>query len=165
MYQPEGMFNRYGRRLTIAEDFKRALQQIQACRFEWLDCEALSRRHDLARGTLVILDVVLADLTYEQRRKKLAKTFEVFTDLDEPMPGNSVCLSPAFAADMAETLWQALQQCNEVLACEFFEGMLAKRADSHYPIQLRSAQREFPGWVKHRYRPGELERASCSNPY
>ena len=26
-----------------------------------------------------------------------------------------------------------------------------KRADSQYPVQLRSATEEFRGWVKHRF--------------
>jgi hypothetical protein len=40
---------------------------------------------------------------------------------------------------------------NRVLACEFYEGFVAKRTDSPYPLQLRSPSEEFPRWVKHRF--------------
>ena len=35
--------------------------------------------------------------------------------------------------------------------CEFYEGMVAKRNDSIYPMQRRSAEVEFPFWMKHRW--------------
>ena len=40
---------------------------------------------------------------------------------------------------------------NRALGCDFFEGVVMKRADSAYPAQLRSATEEFRGWVKHRF--------------
>jgi len=40
---------------------------------------------------------------------------------------------------------------NRALGCDFFEGVVMKRADSPYPVQLRSATEEFRGWVKHRF--------------
>ena len=35
--------------------------------------------------------------------------------------------------------------------CDFFEGVVMKRADSIYPVQMRSATEEFRGWAKHRF--------------
>ena len=40
---------------------------------------------------------------------------------------------------------------NRALGCDFFEGVVMKRADSPYPVQLRTATEEFRGWVKHRF--------------
>jgi hypothetical protein len=37
------------------------------------------------------------------------------------------------------------------LGCDLFEVVVMKRADSPYPVQLRSATEEFRGWVKHRF--------------
>ena len=37
------------------------------------------------------------------------------------------------------------------LGCEFFEGVVMKRADSIYPVQLRSPRADCTGWVKHRF--------------
>ncbi len=57
--------------------------------------------------------------------------------------------------DGIHTGWRLLQAVNRALGCkpgsELFEGMVAKRADSLYPRQLRSPGMEFPFWMKHRW--------------
>ena len=40
---------------------------------------------------------------------------------------------------------------NRALGCEFWEGLVAKRNDSIYPRQRRSAELDFPFWMKHRW--------------
>jgi hypothetical protein len=50
------MWNRHGERLTIARDFAPALEILKRSQFEWLDVEALERRHNLGRGSLIVLD-------------------------------------------------------------------------------------------------------------
>jgi len=47
--------------------------------------------------------------------------------------------------------WSRLQAVNKALGCELFEGLVAKRMDSLYPLQLRSPTIEFPFWMKHRW--------------
>ena len=47
--------------------------------------------------------------------------------------------------------YQALRQANHTLGADFFEGIVMKRADSVYPVQLRSSTEECRGWVKHRF--------------
>lgn len=51
--------------------------------------------------------------------------------------------------------WAHLQEMNRLLQTEprspVFEGMVAKRKDSTYPVQLRTPEYEFPFWVKHRW--------------
>jgi hypothetical protein len=53
-------------------------------------------------------------------------------------------------------LWTILQECNRRLGCtepanHFYEGLVAKRLDSKYPLQKRSASQDFPFWMKHRW--------------
>lgn len=77
MHVPTGtMFNRHGRRLSIQHEFAKALAQLQdSATFEWLDCEALERRHSIGRGTLIVLDCVTEHLSYSARRRWLEKFF------------------------------------------------------------------------------------------
>ena len=37
------------------------------------------------------------------------------------------------------------------VGAEFYEGFVAKRADSRYPFQLRDPEAHCPWWVKHRW--------------
>ena len=126
----------------------------------WADCEALERRHNLGRGTLVVLDYVPESgaPTYEQRRailESLLPSNPVFSgDTTQPVPCGAVVLTPRHrAASHADALafYERLRAANRLLHCDFFEGVVMKRADSIYPVQLRSATEECRGWVKHRF--------------
>jgi ATP-dependent DNA ligase len=126
----------------------------------WADCEALERRHNLGRGTLIVLDVVPESGTpsYEQRRAMLESLLPmdaVFSgDTSRAVPCGDVVLTPTLRADShadALAFYQRLRAANRALGCDFFEGVVMKRAESIYPVQLRSATEEFRGWAKHRY--------------
>ena len=67
------MWNRHGERLTIAREFSIALAILKRTPFEWLDCEALERRHDLGRGSLIVLDCPGVELPYEARANILSR--------------------------------------------------------------------------------------------
>ena len=75
IHTPTGtVWNRHGTPLTIAECFRpalAALAKLASRGLVWADCEALERRHNLGRGTLVVLDVIPESGTpiYEQRNK------------------------------------------------------------------------------------------------
>ena len=60
VHTPSGtMFNRQGERLSIEKEFAVVLERLRTVanpHFEWLDCEAFERRHELGRGSLVLLD-------------------------------------------------------------------------------------------------------------
>jgi ATP-dependent DNA ligase len=152
------MFNRKGELLSIADEFKPALDAIHATlsagAFKWVDCEALERRHNLGRGTLIVLDCVpepeYATTTYDARKRWLSLVVPTLGHFEQPM-AHSVYVSPHFAADEAGGLYAELAGLNKQWGCEFYEGLVAKRADSTYPIQRRSADTEFPFWVKHRW--------------
>ena len=164
IHTPTGtMWNRHGTLLTIADCFRpalAALAKLGSRGLVWADCEALERRHNLGRGTLVVLDVVPESSapTYEQRRailESLLPCDPVFDgDTSRPVPCGVVVLTPARRADChaaALAFYRRLRDANRALGCDFFEGVVMKRADSPYPVQMRSATAEFRGWVKHRF--------------
>lgn len=157
------MWNRHGALLTIADSFKPALAALAKLAprgLVWADCEALERRHNLGRGTLVVLDLVPESgaARYEERRAVLEDGLpsdSVFAgDSTRQVPCASVVIAPTLRADShadALTLYQRLRDANRVLGCDFFEGVVMKRADSIYPVQLRTSTEECHGWVKHRF--------------
>ena len=163
IHTPSGtMWNRHGALLTIADCFRpalAALAKLASRGLVWTDCEALERRHNLGRGTLVVLDVIPeSGPNYEQRRASLESLLPiepVFSgDTSRPVPCGAVVLTPTLRADThadALAFYQRLRAANRVLGCDFFEGVVMKRADSIYPVQMRSATEEFRGWVKHRW--------------
>ena len=164
IHTPTGtMWNRHGTLLTIADCFRpalAALAKLASHGLVWADCEALKRRHNLGRGTLVVLDVIPESgmPSYEQRRAILESLLPydpVFDgDTSRPVPSGAVVLTPTRCADShadALAFYQRLRDANRVLGCDFFEGVVMKRADSAYPVQLGSATEEFRGWAKHRF--------------
>ena len=48
--------------------------------------------------------------------------------------------------------WYFMQVTIEKDGCVFFEGYVAKKVDSKYPIQLRSPNEKFGYWIKHRFK-------------
>jgi hypothetical protein len=144
-------FNRKGERLSIADEFKEALGQLRHV-LTWLDCEALERRHQIGQGSLVILDWVSA-YTPHLARMNLLEHYWSVAPLDPlKFEADSVYLAPHWFAPSAPELWQELQSLNAAAGnVPFYEGVVAKRADSTYPIQLDSPDKEFTGWVKHRF--------------
>ena len=116
----------------------------------WADCEALERRHNLGRGTLVVLDVILESGSpiYTVRRAMLEALLPcdpVFDgDTSRPVPSGSVVLTPKVRVDShadALAFYQRLRGANRVLHCDFFEGVVMKRADSSYPTRVPPARR------------------------
>ena len=70
----------------------------------WADCEALERRHNLGRGTLVVLAVVpeTGAPNYEERRTMLEAILPidaVFSgDTSRPVPCDALVLTPTMRA-------------------------------------------------------------------
>jgi ATP-dependent DNA ligase len=164
IHTPSGtMWNRHGTLLTIADCFRPALAALAkfASRgLVWADCEALERRHNLGRGTLVVIDAVPESSTpiYTARRAMLESLLPcdpVFDgDTSRPVPCGTVALTPArHVHSHADALayYRRLRDANRALGCDFFEGVVMKRADSLYPVQLRGTTEQCRGWVKHRF--------------
>lgn len=150
VHAPSGaMWNREGKRLSIAHEFQKALAQIRALPFAWLDCEALERRHGIGRGSLIVLDLVLPELIYTQRRALLTKQFPLCPE-PEHVQENAIYVTPSHCD--AAGLWSDLQLVTgHSSLVTFFEGLVMKKADSLYPMQLRSPKEPCRAWVKHRW--------------
>jgi hypothetical protein len=178
VHNPTGaMFNRKLEPLSISHEFKPALDTLRQLPWDWSDVEALERRHNLGRGTLILLDHLPDDpkATYKDRKALMhfvsaMRGIEVHKELHKPIANDRVYLSmtwqmagaTARVGDFCEAerntpradwagLWDVLQNCNVALGCEFWEGLVAKRNDSTYPRQNRSHDVEFPFWMKHRW--------------
>ncbi len=155
------MFNRLGELSSISHEFEAALDKVKAWPLDWLDVEALERRHGIGRGTLVVLDYLPAkpDETWLERRRYLSLVasisgVEIYKQLDTPMAPDTVYLTPVYEWEGAESLYRdILPRCNgrEGLNCEFYEGIVAKKANSIYPRQLRNPKQTTPFWIKHRW--------------
>jgi ATP-dependent DNA ligase len=155
VHVPTGtMWNRHGQRLTIAREFDIALAALKKTQFEWLDVEALERRPNLGRGSLIILDCP-EQRSYEQRRLLLRELLVVPHVAEYLIPtlmpeANAVYLAPRYSDSWRE-LWQQLQDVNKAVKCPFYEGVVAKRNDSIYPLQLNNPDQETGTWMKHRF--------------
>ena len=154
---PSGtMWNRHGALLTIADCFRPALgalAKLAGCGLVWADCEALERRHNLGRGTLVVLDVVPESgaPSYGQRRAMLESLLPTDTvvsgDTSRPVPSGAVVLTPTMRVDSnadALTFYQRLREANRELGCDFSEGVVMKRADSSYPGAVQECDGGMP---------------------
>ena len=161
VHSPTGtMFNRCGQRLTIQREFSTALALLRALRLsngagvvEWYDCEALERRHAIGRGALLVFDYIGSD-PYLRRKEQLAEALAVHDYAVPPRPDCAYSVGAPAPGDLDPLeFYRRLKQLNGQWGCPFYEGVVAKRADSPYPVQLRSASLEFAGWMKHRWTP------------
>lgn len=151
VHAPTGTaYNRHGKPLSIAGEFSAAIAQLRAAPFEWIDCEGLERRHGIGRGTLIVLDAVTPG-TYAERRLHLESTFELLP-LETMPPENAVVLTPRYPMSEAQSIYDLLLNHNDLWNAPYYEGVVMKRTDSHYPIQLRNPSETFPQWIKHRWR-------------
>ena len=154
------MFNRKGEELSISDEFAPALEKLRKLPFQWLDVEALERRHGIGRGSLIILDYIpkVRTETYVDRRRYMEMVCAIsgipkHTQLDQPIENNSIYLTACYRSAGGRQLYDILKRCNgkEALNCEFYEGIVRKKADSIYPMQLRSPEQTTHNWVKHRW--------------
>ncbi|MBX7209855.1 MAG: hypothetical protein K1X78_16175 [Verrucomicrobiaceae bacterium] len=165
VHTPSGtMWNRHGSKLTIAHCFKDALDVLRDLADEgliWADCEALERRHQIARGTLIVLDAIPHDPSFTP---SYAERREFLESLRIPQEPFSSGLHEGDAAPLLLTtsrmvttpneslaFYHSLRQANHCLKAEFFEGVVMKRADAAYPVQLMSPTEECRALVKHRF--------------
>lgn len=105
VHAPTGaIWNRRGAPLTIQPQFREALAELARSDARWLDVEALERRHDRARGTLVVLNVIGLPISghsldfqrdYRERRAWLEPRFER-APLNPAVWNRRVYLTPSF---------------------------------------------------------------------
>jgi ATP-dependent DNA ligase len=149
--QTGAMFNRQLEPLSIQAEFAQALEELRYRLpwAEWVDCEALERRHGIGKGSLIVLDFVAA-VPYTDRRQALTDALPTLALYS--WPRDNTVVIPQSSTD-PEACYIAAHKTNlEILAgVDFYEGIVMKRAASSYPIQLVSASRESPHWIKHRF--------------
>ena len=174
LHAPTGtMWNRHGAQLSISGEFTEAIQQIQTARenamraiwdveehgilcltpgeADWYDVEALDRRHQRGRGSLVVLDLPLLGLDFGHRHRVIKAMFSLCAvATDSCVHPNAVYHCPAYTGSSG-TIWDQLQWINQHLGITFYEGVVVKRRTSTYPLQLRSPAEETADWIKHRF--------------
>jgi hypothetical protein len=147
-------FNRHGAPLTIAHEFATALTLLRCygekLKVEWFDCEGLERRHAIGRGTLVVLDAIIPG-SYVDRRERLVAGFGEPLSIESKPPERAVVLTPSFCCGDAMPTYQRLREINQQWGCDFYEGVVMKRGNAPYPMQLRSDTEECRAWAKHRF--------------
>lgn len=158
------MYNRQLERLSIEHEFTDALSLIRrqltpvADSFsEWLDCEGLSRRHGIGRGTLIVLDMPSIPGRYEDRQSVLRVLLPSVHKVDEKPKDNHVYVPTIFNfEDKVEAkYWDGVaQRMNKEWDAEFYEGWVGVDAGSKYPTQLVGAERKAHSWTKHRWEEG-----------
>ena len=158
---PSGtMWNRHGGRLSIAGEFDVALAELKklsSTGLIWADCEAMERRHNVGRRSLIVLDWIpdLGLPTYEERREFLESILplERMSLGEGTMPEDSVLLTPSIAETNGQALqlYRSLEAINCSVLADVFEGVVMKRAVSAYPVQLRSPDEKCRFWQKHRF--------------
>jgi hypothetical protein len=164
VHTPTGaMFNRHGDRLSIGDTYEEVLDDLRGCSLEWLDSEALERRHGILRASLVILDSPIPG-DYDERQNEI---FLSLCTLDrfQPLPPYSVPVNDtgkilSFAYTFSEKdndpdlqpnqAWHRLQEMNRVLGCTFYEGFVAKKRRAPYP-RARHPEDATTDWVKFRW--------------
>ena len=165
VHTPSGtMWNRHGGRLTIAPCFMHALDELRDLADEgliWADCEALERRHQIARGTLIVLDAIPGDPMFTPSYAERREFLESLRLPQEPFSGGFhegeaaplLLTTSRMVTSPNESLafYHSLRQANRSLGAEFFEGVVMKRADAPYPVQKRSSTEESRAWIKHRW--------------
>jgi hypothetical protein len=163
-HTPTGtLWNRHGQELSITEEFNQALEDLARCQIPWLDLESLQRRHSIGQGSLIVLDAIVPDLTASERYTLLLQEADglgwpVLRINEQPEPNRVYLLQQVALSETSRTgklqlehEWKWMQQINKDWRAEFYEGFVAKRADSAYPIQLRNPDSHCPYWIKHRW--------------
>lgn len=141
------LFNRKGQLLSIRPSDD-VMLELQETPFEWLDLEFLRNRHDIGKGSVIVLDWPVTDISYESRRGFLGMYFPTLSIHEKP---TATHLTPSYGFNEAPAIYEELKLINTRFGCTFYEGLVAKLRSSLYPIQVHSSDHETADWVKHRF--------------
>lgn len=168
------IWNRHGEPMSITADLVNALLVLTGFPFEWLDVGVIERRSKILRRSLIVFDWIpvfgpddAPGGLYQDRRAALARNFTVLlnaaviaTVLADRHRTDSVWLVPEHPIDQTQSLYADYQRQNDFLMSEkspirlnqpFYEGIVCKRTDKPYPVQLLSPTKETPWMIKHRF--------------
>lgn len=165
IHVPTGtVWNQYGQLSTPAQQGKLdtaldKLRQFTCGNFEWLDAGIMENRHDMMRGSIVVFDWITPGLTYEVRRDMLATYLEPLPLASKLLAAGNVeeeiYLVPSWTENRDGLLYYGwLQQENATIGRKFYEGLVAKRLDSTYPLNCLRPKQTVPCWIKHRFDQG-----------
>jgi hypothetical protein len=160
IHTPTGtIWNQYGE-LSIGhrerEKFADALARLRKCDFEWIDGGLMEYRHDMMRGSVIVFDNMDIERPYYYRRAALQVEFEQFPldNLPERLAVGTIVagvyLTPRSNSRDPLELEGWLKAINAKIGRKFFEGQVAKREDSRYPLGFKP-KAVTPLWVKHRF--------------
>jgi hypothetical protein len=158
------IWNQYGQPYTKTEAFQPALDRLESVAFfaEWIDAGTTFKEAGILSGCIIVFDLIERDLTFDERRERLAVTFDVLPWATELVgtaeARNQVYLVPQWCPDRyvggygvhPMELYDRLKNENAHLDRKFYEGFVAKRADSLYTFGNRPKQ-QTADWIKHRF--------------
>ena len=166
VHLPSGsFFNRQGEPLSIADTFDDALGILRQ-RFHrepihgggglgglWLDCLGIGRRTPIGKGSIFVIDLPEMDATFRERDNRIKFLLPTLNIEDKPRERIVYSMPTYWSMDMTalHNLWIKLQKINTEFGCEFWEGLVAKRADSRYNLQLTSPEQKSSAWIKYRF--------------
>lgn len=153
------LWNRYGEPSTVAAQGKldAALSILSFSSFDWLDIGIMENRHDMMRGTIIVFDTMdMPTFNHINRRAHLEVAFATLAAAPPPTR-DSVFLIPEVRLAAMHSYYALLQKINAEMKQRhdtdhnFYEGIVCKRTDKPYPVQLLSPTKETPSWIKHRF--------------
>lgn len=136
----------------MTNEFQAPIKIIQRSQHTWLDVECIGRRTKTGAGSIIVLDVPLANYAYLARKNLLSADFHKLGLYETPDPQQVYYLDFVDGRPNANLLWEKLRKKNAELGEEFYEGLVAKKMDSVYPIQSVHPEREHSDWVKYRWK-------------
>ena len=155
----ETFFNRHGDLLSIGSEFAEAMDDLTQSPFDWLVCEALSRRHEVGKGSLFVIDWMTPELSMIQRHQSLRDWFP--THEYQTLPAENRAYLIEQFEDTDEGLfgrWKQMIAYNDWLSnhvvkkpIDFYEGFVATDRDSLYQFQLRSPNHTTNKIQKYRF--------------
>lgn len=162
------VWNQYGKLSSITDKFSVALNwlrniQSEETQYEWLDVGMMENRHDLMRGCIIVFDLIVAGQEFWLRRERLEAMFPVLPVVSHLLAKHGGQVRDAVYLisqwEVSEALvepidiYQHLQAENERIGHKFYEGLVAKKADSLYAFG-RAPKQTIPTWIKHRFDQG-----------
>ncbi len=152
------VWNRKGEPSAHVGDFTQALAALTNLTRDtfitWWDCEGLSRRHAIAKGSLVVLDWVPTQPdvqpTWSQRKAFLHRHLGQGANFTLMPPLLGVCHTWTEAE--AREAWEKMQAINRTLGAEVYEGLIAHRCASKYPVQLVSPDQTTADLIRFRWK-------------
>lgn len=160
--EADEVFNRHGDLMSIGDCFQHAINSIRytalALGVKYLDAEALERRFDTCRGALMLFDIPDSTDPFEERMELLSLVAPVH-NINKMPACNTALTVPTYDLKTSVGAWSWMQHLNNVWEVPIYEGIVAKKAGSEYPVTWKPDQ-PFLHWVKYRFDQFDERRAA-----